>query len=276
MTDVFSFQSGESPLLISVPHDGREIPADISARMTAVGKAIPDTDWHVAKLYDFAAELGANCIAANYSRYVIDVNRSDDDGALYPGKVATGLCPEQTFAGEAIYRSGGVDEKERLARVDNYWRPYHQKIRATLAAIRARHGYALLWDAHSIGSVVPRLFEGELPTLNLGTNDTASCDADLEKAVADVASASSYCVVVNGRFKGGYITRHYGKPEKDIHAVQLEIAQRAYMDEETALYVPGRAAQLRETLLKMLQSFATTAANASGPLYGRRAPMPVH
>jgi len=276
MTEAFRFQSGESPLLISVPHDGREIPADISDRMTDIGRAIPDTDWHVAKLYDFATELGANCIVANYSRYVIDINRSDDDGTLYPGKVATGLCPEQTFAGEAIYRSGGVDEKERSARIDSYWRPYHRKICATLTAIRARHGYALLWDAHSICSVVPRLFDGELPTLNLGTNDTASCDAGLEKAVADIALASSYSTAVNGRFKGGYITRHYGKPENDIHAVQLEIAQRAYMDEETALYAPGKAAKLRETLQEMLQTFAAAAANASPPLHGRRAPMPAH
>ena len=224
MTDVYRFEDGDSPLLISVPHDGRQIPGDIRRRMTETGQAIPDTDWHVAALYDFSAELGANRIVANYSRYVVDLNRSADDADLYPGQLKTGLCPERTFAGEALYRSGGVDADEKSARIARYWRPYHDRIRDTLAALRDEHGYALLWDAHSIPSVVPRLFDGELPVLNLGSNDGASCAAGVEDAVAAVATASGYSTAINGRFKGGYITRRYGEPAAGVHALQLEIA----------------------------------------------------
>lgn len=223
--------------------------------MTDAGKSIPDTDWDVARLYDFAMDLGASSVIANYSRYVVDLNRSADDAALYPGQVATGLCPEQTFAGEAIYRSGGVDEEEKLARVEKYWRPYHEHIRTTLASLREEHGYALLWDAHSIPSIVPRLFDGELPELNLGSNSGASCERSIDAAVAAEARKSPFDAVLNGRFKGGYITRHYGEPENGMHALQLEIAQRAYMNEETGLYDAKKAAVLRDTLQKMLNAF---------------------
>ena len=223
--------------------------------MTDAGKSIPDTDWDVARLYDFAMDLGASSVIANYSRYVVDLNRSADDAALYPGQVATGLCPEQTFAGEAIYRSGGVDEEEKLARVEKYWRPYHEHIRTTLASLREEHGYALLWDAHSIPSIVPRLFDGELPELNLGSNSGASCESSIDAAVAAEARKSPFDAVLNGRFKGGYITRHYGEPENGMHALQLEIAHRAYMNEETGLYDAKKAAVLRDTLQKMLNAF---------------------
>ncbi len=259
MTDVFRFVAGDQPLLISVPHDGREIPQDISVRMSEAGRAMPDTDWYVADLYEFAATLGASMLVANYSRYVVDLNRSADDENLYPGQVATGLCPEQTFNGDAIYKSGGIDESEKAARIENYWRPYHAKIRHTLDAMRAKHGFALLWDAHSIPSLVPRLFDGELPALNLGSNNAASCRESMESAVAAVAAASSYSNIVNGRFKGGYITRHYGEPEKNIHALQLEIAQRAYMDEKLARFDDMKATRLRDTLSKMLQSYLAAA-----------------
>ncbi len=261
MTAVFQLQPGPAPLLISVPHDGRELPADIRDRMTDAGRAIPDTDWHVAKLYEFAAHLGASFIVANYSRYVVDLNRSADDGDLYPGQVATGLCPERTFAGDAIYRFGGVDEVERDARVQDYWRPYHDKIRATLDSMRAAHGFALLWDAHSIPGEVPRLFTGELPTLNLGSNDSQSCAGKLETAVAAVAIGSDYTTVVNGRFKGGYITRSFGAPANDTHALQLEISQRAYMDEKSLQFDSEKAEKLRDTLRLMLQTFLDKAKN---------------
>lgn len=255
MRSVFRHHGGDLPLLISVPHDGRDLPVDIRCRMTDAGKSIPDTDWDVARLYDFAMDLGASSVIANYSRYVVDLNRSADDAALYPGQVATGLCPEQTFAGEAIYRSGGVDEEEKLARVEKYWRPYHEHIRTTLASLREEHGYALLWDAHSIPSIVPRLFDGELPELNLGSNSGASCEGSIDAAVAAEARKSPFDAVLNGRFKGGYITRHYGEPENGMHALQLEIAQRAYMNEETGLYDAKKAAVLRDTLQKMLNAF---------------------
>lgn len=260
MSSVFQYNTGELPLLISVPHDGREIPADIHGRMTDLGRSIPDTDWDVARLYEFATDLGASTVVANFSRYVIDLNRPAEDIALYPGQVVTGLCPEQTFGGEAIYRSGGVDEKEKAGRVDQYWRPYQRHIRATLAALREKHGYALLWDAHSIPSVVPRLFDGELPMLNLGSNSGASCGRSIEHAVTAEALGSPFDTVLNGRFKGGYITRHYGDPDNDIHALQLEIAQRAYMTEDTTSLDTKKAAVLRDTLRKMLDTFLAAAA----------------
>lgn len=259
MKPVFSQHSGNTPLLISVPHDGRDIPDDIAARMSDEGRAIPDTDWHVAKLYEFASELGANIVVANYSRYVVDLNRSADDASLYPGQVATGLCPLQTFSGAEIYRAGDVDDVEKAQRVESYWWPYHQHISNTLDALRAQHGYALLWDAHSIPSLVPRLFEGELPELNLGSDSSTSCAPSIEAAVAKIATASGYSAVINGRFKGGYITRHYGSPQNNIHALQLEIAQRAYMDEASTEFDDNKANDLRATLRAMLQSFLHTA-----------------
>ncbi len=259
MKPVFSQHSGDLPLLISVPHDGRDIPDDIAARMSDEGRALPDTDWHVAKLYDFAIEMGANIVVANYSRYVVDLNRAADDASLYPGQVTTGLCPLQTFSGAAIYRSDDVDDVEKEQRVEKYWWPYHQHIRDTLDRLRAQHGYALLWDAHSIPSLVPRLFEGELPELNLGSNSSTSCGPLIAAAVAEIATSSAYSAVINGRFKGGYITRHYGAPQNHIHALQLEIAQRAYMDEATTTFDATKARDLRVSLHAMLQTFLRTA-----------------
>lgn len=264
MSPVFQFQSGELPLLISVPHDGRDLPEDMRVRMSDVGRLIPDTDWHVAKLYEFAANMGANVLVANYSRYVVDLNRSADDAELYPGQVATGLCPLQTFAGDSIYRSGGVDDSAKAHRIEEYWRPYHARLRDTLDALRAKHGFALLWDAHSIPSVVPRLFDGELPELNLGSNSGASCEKSIEEAVAAVATASSHSTAVNGRFKGGYITRHYGDPENDIHALQLEIAQRAYMNERTVAFDSTKASLLRDTLSELLSIFLVEGRKVKG------------
>jgi len=258
MIPVFEAHAGRSPLLVSVPHDGREIPADLRDRMTDAGLAIPDTDWHVAELYKFAEDIGASVVVANYSRYVVDLNRPADDAPLYEGQIATGLCPTATFAGDAIYRSGGLDESEVAGRVARFWQPYHQHIRDTLDRLRSQHGFALLWDAHSIPSVVPRLFDGELPELNLGSNNGRSCHRLIESAVADAATSSPHSAVVNGRFKGGYITRCYGEPNRDVHALQLEIAQRAYMDEATATYDENKAGVLRVTLRKMLDEFLAT------------------
>ncbi|MDJ0710383.1 MAG: N-formylglutamate deformylase [Woeseiaceae bacterium] len=259
MIEVCSFREGSAPLLISVPHDGCHLPPEVQDAMTPAGTALPDTDWHVAQLYEFAGELGANILVANYSRYVVDLNRPASDEELYPGQLATGLCPTQTFAGESIYTSGQLIDK--AARVDAFWHPYHDRIRVTLEALRARHGHALLWDAHSIPSRVPRLFDGELPALNIGTNSGASCSRALEQAVTSVAKASEYSTVLNGRFRGGYITRHYGDPDNHIHALQLEIAQRVYMDEQTTTYDAEKALRLRDTLRSMLRAYLETAKN---------------
>lgn len=261
MSDVYAFSQGDSPLLISVPHDGRLIPDAQRARMTEAGLAIPDTDWHVAELYGFARDLGASLLVAQYSRYVVDLNRPPDDGSLYDGQVATGLCPQHTFSGDSIYCDDApVTAAETAERAECYWRPYHERLSRVLDELRARHGYALLWDAHSIPSRVPRLFDGELPVLNLGNFDGRSCDAAVADELYRCASASPYSAILNGRFKGGHITRHYGNPGNGVQAVQLELAQRAYMDEATLDFDAGLADRLRGTLGALLEVFTRTAA----------------
>lgn len=255
---VYEFLSGRLPLLISVPHDGREIPDAIAEKMTPQGRAIPDTDWHVAKLYEFAADLGANILVANYSRYVVDLNRSSDDSPLYAGQLATGLCPSETFSGEAIYSRGAVDTRERKCRIEQFWQPYHERLQACLDELRDKFGYALLWDAHSIPGNVPRLFDGELPLLNLGSNDGLSTTPSVQASVFEVAAGSPFSAVLNGRFKGGYITRHYGHPKSAVHALQLEISQRAYMDEASLQVSPQKLARLRVTLREMLACYLHT------------------
>ncbi|MGI9233885.1 MAG: N-formylglutamate deformylase [Woeseiaceae bacterium] len=258
MINVFSTFTGELPLLVSVPHDGCHIPDEIRTTMTEAGLAVPDTDWHVAELYDFARDLGASMQVANYSRYVVDLNRSASDDALYPGQLVTGLCPLKTFSGEDIYNDGSVDAEEKARRISMYWQPYHEGLENALGAMRDKYGYAMLWDAHSIPSKVPRLFDGELAELNIGTNDSASCPQSIELAIASVARASQYSTVVNERFKGGYITRHYGDPENNVFAIQLEIAQRSYMDEDTRVFDSHKASHLRDTLRHMLETLLSS------------------
>lgn len=258
---VYSLHEGSGPLLVSVPHAGRELPHDVAGNMTAAARTQPDTDWYVARLYEFCTHLGATMLVANYSRYVVDLNRSSQDESLYPGRFTTGLCPQRTFAGGAIYKtSRSVGEVERQSRIEQYWQPYHRALATQLEKIRARHGYALLWDAHSIASRVPRLFDGELPVLNIGTNDSRSCPPGVADAVVAAAAASPYEAVVNERFRGGFITRHYGAPDIGCYAIQLELAQRSYMQEHSLRYDPARAATLIETLKTLLQAFLTAAA----------------
>ena len=257
MNEIFSLHAGSSPLLVSVPHDGWQIPNDIVQHMSGAGRGIPDTDWHVAQLYEFVQERGASMIVANYSRYVVDLNRPADDAAMYAGQLATGLCPLQTFSGNDIYLD--PIDIDHAARVASYWRPYHDQLAQTLTELRDRHGYALLWDAHSIASEVPQLFDGELPVLNIGTWDGRSCGAALADAVESVAMQSEYDAVLNGRFKGGYTTRHYGDPGANIHAIQLELAQRAYMHERTLEFDRDKSAELRITLNAMLDAYQDAA-----------------
>jgi N-formylglutamate deformylase len=260
VTQIFDFQSGDTPLLVSVPHDGRLLAPGQADRMTDIGRGIPDTDWHVRELYSFAKELGASVISANYSRYVVDLNRPANDVSLYENQIATGLCPQKSFAGSDIYQDGfAVGAQEQRGRVDTYWRPYHDAIEETLQRLKRQHGYALLWDAHSIPSEVPLLFDGQLPDLNIGTNNAASCAANITAAVASVAQTSPFSNVVNGRFQGGQITRAFGSPRTDIHAIQLELTQRNYMDENTLSYDAKLAARLARTIKDMLQSFLAAA-----------------
>jgi N-formylglutamate amidohydrolase len=256
MTDVFEYTKGSTPLLISIPHDGRALMPGQDARMTDVGRSIPDTDWFVRELYAFATDIGASIVAANYSRYVVDLNRPADDAALYEGQVSTGLCPLQTFAGQPIYLDGEtVTTNEQQDRVRHYWRPYHDKIEDVLHDLHDDNGVALLWDAHSIASEVPALFPGVLTDLNVGTDGGKSCNALIESSVMNVATASDYTSVANGRFRGGFITRHYGKPEKNIHAIQLELSQRCYLDESNLSYDAELAVRVGATIKKMLIAF---------------------
>jgi N-formylglutamate deformylase len=255
--DTFRFTQGTTPLLVSMPHDGIAIPLDLAECMTAHARRTPDTDWHMARLYDFAGSLGASVLRPFYSRYVIDLNRPPDDKPLYPGASNTELCPIRCFDETPIYRRGEEPGSIEIAvRRDRYWQPYHDHVASTLAALKARHGIALLFDAHSILSEVPRFFEGKLPDLNLGTANGASCDPSLEAALTSVlADATDYTHVVNGRFTGGYITRTYGDPGNGVHAVQLEQAQCNYMNEASPYdYREDLAAGVRPVLRALLEA----------------------
>lgn len=247
---------GNTPLLISIPHMGTFLPADVKRRMTPEAVALPDTDWHVDKLYWFAVEMGASLLMATHSRYVVDLNRPMDDGDLYPGQVKTGLCPLETFDGEKLYHEGDEpDEIEKINRVASYWQPYHESLEEELNRLRAKFGYAILYDAHSIRTEVPRLFEGKLWDLNLGTAHNQSCDAEMAEAAFGAAKSGSYSAVLNGRFVGGHITRHYGKPRENIHAIQMELTWGNYMDETPPYgYRPDRAAGLQPVLRRVLEA----------------------
>jgi N-formylglutamate deformylase len=254
-SDTFSLHRGDAPLLVSLPHDGSAIPAALAARMTPEARRAPDTDWHVSRLYAFACELGASIIVPRQSRYVIDLNRGEDDTSLYPGQNTTGLVPLVRFTGEPVYLPGQEPDSAEVAeRIGTYWRPYHAALREELDRIRALHGRVVLWEGHSIrGSGLPFLFDGRLPDLNLGTANGASCSPGLQARIEQVLSTQQdYDWVANGRFKGGHITRHYADPGSGIQAVQLELSQRTYMDEDSFDYEEARAAQLQALLRDLL------------------------
>jgi N-formylglutamate amidohydrolase len=256
---LYDFIDTDSPVLISIPHAGLEVPTEILSRFTPEARLLADTDWHVDRLYDFAPAMGCSMLTARYSRYVIDLNRPPDDANLYPGRDTTGLVPVDTFAGQPIYIDDMTpDMAETFGRIDGFWRPYHDKIAQALDAIRARHGYAILWEAHSIRSQVPRLFDGRLPDLSFGTVGGRACAeslADIVTTAASHPSGAAYSQTRDGRFKGGYNTRHYGRPKDNIHAIQLEIAQATYMDERPPFpFDEPKADQLRASLRAMLQA----------------------
>jgi N-formylglutamate deformylase len=251
MTGNFQFTPGTTPVLISVPHAGTAIPHAIAARMTDAALALPDTDWHVEKLYDFAHELGAGLIAADHSRYVVDLNRDPSGKPLYPGADNSEFVPLTTFAEQPIYRpSQEPDAAEIAERQVTYWQPYHDRLAAELTRLKSMFGVAVLWDGHSILSHVPRFFDGRLPDLNLGSANGASAAPELVARAMDVlGNADGFSSILNGRFTGGYITRHYGQPGDGVHALQLEMAEIAYLDEVTpSRYDPARAARLKSLL----------------------------
>jgi N-formylglutamate deformylase len=264
--NLYDFHRGSSPLLISIPHAGTYVPEEIGERFTASARRLPDTDWHVRELYEAARGLGASIISASYSRYVVDLNRAPDSRALYASHRTTPICAAETFAGEPIYMSGSEpDASEIEARVERYWRPYHARILEELTRIRAAYGFALLWDAHSIASEIPALFAGVLPEFNLGTRDDASCPREISQALLDLVTIDGkFSAVLNGRFRGGHITHSYGRPAERQYAVQLELAQRAYMDEsvpdgwnpELARSASGMIARLLERYVALAQTRA--------------------
>jgi formiminoglutamase len=254
----------DAPLIVSFPHTGTEIPPDIESRCVSPWLARKDADWWIDQLYGFVRELGATTIRTAISRTVIDVNRDPSGVSLYPGQNTTELVPSTTFDGEPLWKAGlAPDTAEIERRKQTYFAPYHAALAAEIARLRGRHQRVSLYDCHSIRSIIPRLFPGELPVMNIGTNSGASCDMDLAEPIVSIASASRFSAVVNGRFKGGYITRTYGKPEEGVHAVQMELACRGYMREPIGPvderswpppYDPAFAADIRATLRAVLQA----------------------
>jgi N-formylglutamate deformylase len=254
--DLFELHRGDAPLLISLPHDGEDLPDDLRARLTPAARRVPDTDWQVSRLYAFARELGASILRPRYSRYLVDLNRSPDDVSLYPGQNTTGLCPSTRFDGTPIYLDGAAPTPDEIAeRVRRYWQPYHDALQQELARLRARHGRVLLWEGHSILSEVPYLFEGRLSDFNLGTAAGASCSPERQRRVeAVLAAQTDYTWIANGRFKGGYITRHYGRPQQGIDAIQLELAQRNYLEEASATWDEARAVPTQRVIRQLLEA----------------------
>jgi N-formylglutamate deformylase len=254
---IYTLHRGTAPLLVSVPHVGTEIPGDVAADLVPRALSTEDADWHLDRLYAFAKDIGASLLVPRFARYVVDLNRPSDDAPMYPGANNTELCPTRFFSGEPLYRDGRTPGDAEVAqRVAAYWRPYHDAIAAELERLRAGHGRAMLLDGHSIQAELPWLFEGRLPDLNLGTADGGSCAPALRERLAHVlATHASLTHVVDGRFKGGYITRHYGRPAEGVHAVQMEMGWHCYMtpphdfDETRAASVVPVLRSLAETMI---------------------------
>ncbi|MFN3171767.1 MAG: N-formylglutamate deformylase [Hyphomicrobiales bacterium] len=247
---------GSSPLVLGLPHTGTDLPEDCAARLNARGLEIADTDWHIHDLYAGLVE-NVSSVRTTIHRYVIDVNRDPSGQSLYPGQNTTGLCPTTDFDGNAIYHDGQEPDAAEVARRQGlYHAPYHAALEAELSRVRAIHGFAILYDCHSIRSHIPFLFDGKLPDFNIGTNLGTTCDKAVEAAVSDLcAKAEGYSSTVNGRFKGGWTTRHYGRPSEGWHSIQMELAQSTYMPERSPwTYEPSAAESLRHGLKTILQT----------------------
>ncbi|MET3582271.1 formiminoglutamase [Mesorhizobium robiniae] len=253
---------GPAPLLVSIPHTGIDL-AGLDDRLVSPWLGQRDCDWWIDKLYDFAEGLGATIVHTAISRTVIDVNRDPSGASLYPGQTTTGLCPTETFDGDPLYRKG---EEPRPSEVDErrekYFMPYHAALQAEIDRLRALHDKVVLYDCHSIRSVLPRLFDGTLPVFNLGTNDGKSADPALQAMVGQILAETGETYVVNGRFKGGWITRNFGQPQNNVHALQMELSNRGYMREPEGKgtpdnwpvpYDPAFAAPIRATLKRILE-----------------------
>ena len=254
---IYTLHRGHTPLLLSLPHVGTRIPPELQPRFAARAAALEDTDWHLEALYGFAKDLGASILVPQHSRYVIDLNRPPENAPMYPGANNTELCPTRFFTGDALYLPGQAPaEAEVQQRLATYWQPYHDALAAELARLKAQHGHALLWDGHSIRSQLPWLFEGHLPDLNLGTASGSSCSPGLRAALMQVlAGQTTFSHVTDGRFKGGYITRRYGRPAEGVQAVQLEMCWSTYMAEDPPWQLaPDRVAGVTPLLRALLQA----------------------
>ena len=262
MSDSLEIHRGTAPLIVSFPHTGTNIPAEIEEHLVSPWLARKDTDWWVHLLYDMAAKLNATTVRTTISRTVIDVNRDPSGASLYPGQVTTELCPLTTFDGEPLYLPGREpDAAEIASRRTRFFEPYHAALVIEIDRLHAEYGHVVLYDAHSIRSHVPRLFAGELPNFNIGTNGGTTCNPALTQTIEATCRDSRLTSVVNGRFKGGWTTRHYGQPTQGVHAVQMELACRSYFDEPTGAltpnnwppaYDPARAAHVRNILGEVL------------------------
>lgn len=253
--NVFDVIAGDGPILLGQPHGGTFVPGDLQTRLNATGRALADTDWHITRLYD-GLLASATVVKSNIHRYVIDANRDPSGGSLYPGQNTTSLCPTTDFDGKDIWNEGQNPSADEIAeRQERYHAPYHAALSEELDRIKSQHGCAILYDCHSIRSEIPFLFEGVLPVFNVGTNDGMTCTALLQEAVVCTCQATgpTYDTTLNGRFKGGWTTRHYGRPEAGVHAIQMELSQRAYMTEAAPwTYQPERADPLRQVLADIL------------------------
>jgi N-formylglutamate deformylase len=266
-------RAGSAPLLLCMPHTGTDIPQELQARFVSPWLARKDTDWWIDRLYAFAGDLGASLVRTGMSRSVIDANRDPSGASLYPGQATTELCPTTTFDGEPLYRQGAAPAAEEIARRrQTYFEPYHRAVSGQIARLRALHPVVVVYDCHSIRSQIPRLFPGTLPNFNLGTFSGASCAGALAQSLEAVCDASAFSRVTNGRFKGGYTTRHYGAPAQGVHAVQMELACRGYLDEPPTppddgnwpvAWDAARAAALRAVLERLLAACLSFA--GSGP-----------
>jgi formiminoglutamase len=255
----YHFKQGDSPLLVSMPHSGIRLLPEMEERLTDEARLLPDTDWFIPELYSFLQNLNVSVIGANYSRYVVDLNRPVDDQPLYTSKT-TGLFPEILFADKPVFKPGQqLTDAEKQQIKQEVWHPYHQHILNELERIKAKFGYAILFDAHSIAAQVPMLFEGTLPDFNFGTNDGQACAAIIGEKVNHIVAATGYSHVVNGRFKGGYITRGFGQPENDIHAIQLELSQATYLaDREDYQLDSAKVVNVAQVLQAVIQSLLDT------------------
>ncbi|PHR62591.1 MAG: N-formylglutamate deformylase [Robiginitomaculum sp.] len=254
---LFICEEHDGPVLLNFPHSGVELPDEIASQLNERGHVLADTDWHVPELYSFARGQ-VSWLEAKYARYVVDLNRDPDGTSLYPGQASTGFCPDTDFVGAPIYQIGqSPDVAEIKVRRTRYFDPYHTMLQSQIERIRAKFGFCILLDCHSIRSEVPRLFLGQLPDLNLGVFGGNSCASEL----ADLAQASlqggPFSFVRDGRFKGGWITRNYGQPKRGVHALQLEITQSCYMDEQAlGPFVPDRAKELQKVLGKLVKGMS--------------------